>query len=219
MNGKNKQPVSAPLFDTVVSNPPFLSDESQTTLGSDGVTLSRKTGFEFAGLSAAKLLLCAAGIVTLCWGMWVTRELTKAGTDDVVSVRLSKIVGDFVSAQAQANINPDAAALQTAMYMRTLDAVLKERGTKGATILVAEAVIASTARDVTEDVRAETNRRMGMLGASVQASLGGNGAGMQASLANDGAGLMSSAHEQAPLGPNTFENREISAAVSQGYGQ
>ena len=95
--------------------------------------------------------------------MWVTRQLTKPGTGDVVSVRLSKLVGDFVSNQARSNVPEDVSAIQTAMYMKSLDAVLKERSAGGATILVAEAVVASSARDVTDDIRVATAARMATL--------------------------------------------------------
>jgi Type-F conjugative transfer system protein (TrbI_Ftype) len=117
-------------------------------------------GFHFAGLPAARLVLFACVLGALCWGMWVTRELIRPEPQALVSVRLSKLVADFVSAQARSNLPEDAAALQTAMYMKTLERVLKERSANGATILVAEAVVASSARDVTEEVRVQTASAM-----------------------------------------------------------
>ena len=120
-------------------------------------------GFRFAGFSAARLAFFILSVAALCWGMWVTRQLTKPGTGDVVSVRLSKLVGDFVSNQARSNVPEDVSAIQTAMYMKSLDAVLKERSAGGATILVAEAVVASSARDVTDDIRVATAARMATL--------------------------------------------------------
>jgi Type-F conjugative transfer system protein (TrbI_Ftype) len=119
--------------------------------------------FRFAGFSAARLAFFILCVAALCWGMWVTRQLTKPSADDLVSVRLSKLVGDFVTSQARSNVPEDVAAIQTAMYMKSLDTALKERSARGATILVAEAVIASSARDVTEEVRAETAARMASL--------------------------------------------------------
>ena len=120
-------------------------------------------GFRFAGFSAARLAFFIFCVAALCWGMWVTRQLTKPGTGDVVSVRLSKLVGDFVTNQARSNVPEDVSAIQTAMYMKSLDAVLKERSAGGATILVAEAVVASSARDVTDDIRVATAARMAAL--------------------------------------------------------
>ena len=120
-------------------------------------------GFRFAGFSVARLAFFILCVAALCWGMWVTRQLTKPGTGDVVSVRLSKLVGDFVSNQARSNVPEDVSAIQTAMYMKSLDAVLKERSAGGATILVAEAVVASSARDVTDDIKVATAARMATL--------------------------------------------------------
>ena len=120
-------------------------------------------GFRFAGFSTARLAFFILCVAALCWGMWVTRQLTKPSADDLVSVRLSKLVGDFVTSQARSNVPEDVSAIQTAMYMKSLDTALKERSARGATILVAEAVIASSARDVTEEVRAETAARMASL--------------------------------------------------------
>jgi conjugal transfer pilin signal peptidase TrbI len=121
------------------------------------------SGFRFAGFSATRLAFFILCVASLCWGLWVTRQLTKPGADDLVSVRLSKLVGDFVTSQARSNAPDDVAAIQTAMYMKALDTALKERSARGATILVAEAVVASSARDVTEEVRAETAARMASL--------------------------------------------------------
>ena len=149
-------------------------------------------GFRFAGFSAARLAFFILCVAALCWGMWVTRQLTKPGTGDVVSVRLSKLVGDFVSNQARSNVPEDVSAIQTAMYMKSLDAVLKERSAGGATILVAEAVVASSARDVTDDIRVATAARMATL--FPQAT--GIGAPANAPNPSQGAALMTPAVPQ-----------------------
>ena len=130
-----------------------------TGVGSQAQT-PRTAEFRFAGFSALRLASLGLCVAALCWGMWVTRQLARDAPQTVVSLRLSRLVSDFVTSQARSNTPDDVAAIQTALYMKSLDAVLKERSARGATILVAEAVIGASATDITDDVRAETLARM-----------------------------------------------------------
>ena len=123
----------------------------------------QNAGVRFAGLSSTRLVFFVFATASLCWAMWVTRALTKPVPDDLVAVSISKLVGDFVSVQARSNAPEDVAAVQTALYMKSLDEVLKARSAKGVTILVSEAVIASSARDITQEIRAETALKMASL--------------------------------------------------------
>ena len=85
----------------------------------------QNAGDRFAGLSSVRLVFFAFATLTLCWAIWVTRQLTRPVSDDLVAVSISKLVGDFVSVQARSNAPDDVAAVQTALYMKSLDEVLK----------------------------------------------------------------------------------------------
>ncbi len=123
----------------------------------------QNAGFRFAGVSSVRLVLFAFATLSLCWAMWVTRALTKPASDQLVAVSIAKLVGDFVSVQARSNAPDDVVAVQTALYMKSLDEALKARSARGVTILVSEAVIASSARDITQEIRAETALKMASL--------------------------------------------------------
>jgi hypothetical protein len=150
---------------TTLSSSSSDSTDFQTCATGSRTSLDgpRTAGFQFAGISAARLVLFVLAIASLCWAMWVTRQLTKPPADNLVSVSISKLVGDFVTVQARSNVPEDVAAIQTALYMKSLDDVLKARSSAGTTILVSEAVIGSSARDITAEIRAETAIKMAAL--------------------------------------------------------
>jgi Type-F conjugative transfer system protein (TrbI_Ftype) len=152
---------------TAPSPSPSDSTDFQTCATGSRTSLDgpRSARFQFAGISAARLVLFVLAIASLCWAMWVTKELRRPPADNLVSVSISKLVGDFVTAQARSNVPEDVAAIQTALYMKSLDNVLKARSAGGTTILVSEAVIASSARDITAEIRTETATKMAALSA------------------------------------------------------
>ncbi|RZL75274.1 MAG: hypothetical protein EOP66_11130 [Sphingomonas sp.] len=114
------------------------------------VTVRRKT--VFAGYTAAQLLIAAALVLALVWAMWVTKVVTAEKPQHIVKADLSRIVGEYVQAQARSATPPDQVQAQMRTFMASLDTELQRRGAAGEVILVGEAVLSKSVPDITADV-------------------------------------------------------------------
>nr|WP_276589036.1 MULTISPECIES: TrbI F-type domain-containing protein [unclassified Sphingomonas] len=106
----------------------------------------------FAGFTGPQLALGAVLLLALIWGMWVTRTLTTAPQQHIVKANLSRIVGDYVQAQARSATPPDQVRAQMQQFMASLDTELQRRSAQGQVVLVGEAVLSKSVPDITGDV-------------------------------------------------------------------
>jgi hypothetical protein len=106
----------------------------------------------FAGYTAGELILGAAILIALVWAMWVTRILTAEKPQHIVKADLSRIVGEYVQAQARSATPPDQVQAQMRLFMASLDTELQRRGVNGQVVLVGEAVLSKSVPDITADV-------------------------------------------------------------------
>lgn len=106
----------------------------------------------FAGYTAGQLFIGAAILFALVWAMWVTRTVTADKPQHIVKADLSRIVGDYVQAQARSATPPDQVQAQMRAFMASLDTELQRRGADGQVILVGEAVLSKSVPDITADV-------------------------------------------------------------------
>ena len=109
------------------------------------------------------MALVAGMIVTVLWGVWATDKLLTLERREVVTVQLSRIMGDFVEAEARAGRPPAETRLRVEAYLKAVQASVARLGAKGRTVLVAEAVVAGSTPDLTQAVRADVARRMGTI--------------------------------------------------------
>jgi hypothetical protein len=114
------------------------------------ITVRRKT--VFAGYTAAQLLTAAALVLALVWGMWVTKLVMAEKPQHIVKADLSRIVGEYVQAQARSATPPDQVQAQMRIFMASLDTELQRRGAAGQVVLVGEAVLSKSVPDITADV-------------------------------------------------------------------
>ncbi len=114
------------------------------------VTVRRKT--VFAGYTASQLLIGAALILGLVWAMWVTKLVTTEKPQHIVKADLSRIVGEYVQAQARSATPPDQVQAQMRTFMALLDTELQRRDAAGQVVLVGEAVLSKSVPDITADV-------------------------------------------------------------------
>lgn len=114
------------------------------------VTVRRKT--VFAGYTATQLLIGAALVLALVWAMWVTKVVTAEKPQHIVKADLSRIVGEYVQAQARSATPPDQVQAQMRTFMASLDTELQRRGAAGQVVLVGEAVLSKSVPDITADV-------------------------------------------------------------------
>lgn len=101
--------------------------------------------------------------VSTVWGVWATRTLLALEKRQVVTVQLSRIMGDFVQAEARSGRPAEQTRGEVEAYLKAVQASVEHLGQNGRTVLVAEAVVAGGVPDMTETVRADVARRMGDL--------------------------------------------------------
>lgn len=106
----------------------------------------------FAGYTAGQLLVGAAVLMALIWGMWVTKTVIGEPPQHIVKADLSRIVGNYVQAQARSATPPAQVEAQMKLFMASLDDELQRRGAKGQVVLVGEAVLSKSVPDITGDV-------------------------------------------------------------------
>lgn len=120
-------------------------------IGPGAVTTHTTRRTVFAGYTLGQLILGAAVIGLIIWGMWVTRAIT-APPQRIVKANLSGIVGEYVQAQARSATPPDQVQEQMRAFITSLDIELQRRGADGQVVLVGEAVLSRSVPDITPDV-------------------------------------------------------------------
>lgn len=114
----------------------------------------------FAGLRPMTLLIAVALFVALLGAAWTARTLVALTQQRIVTVRLSELMGQFVEAEARKGSDPETARQHIAAYLVAVEKAVDALGQDGTTVLVAEAVVAGSARDVTNELRADVANAM-----------------------------------------------------------
>jgi hypothetical protein len=117
-----------------------------------------KRGF---GINLTAVALALSMIGSTLWGVWATDKLLALEKREVVTVQLSRIMGDFIEAEARSGRPPEETRRRVQAYLTAVEASVGQLGREGRTVLVAEAVVAGSTPDLTEAVRADVARRMG----------------------------------------------------------
>lgn len=114
----------------------------------------------FAGYSATTLATFAVILAAGLWSGWATDKLLSLQKREVVTVELSSIMDDFVEAEARSGRSPEDMKRRVEQYLTAIQASVESLGHGGRTVLVAEAVVAGSAPDLTDVVRADVTKRM-----------------------------------------------------------
>jgi hypothetical protein len=117
----------------------------------------------FAGLNLTAIALGASMLASTLWGVWATHKLLDLQKREVVTVQLSRIMGEFIEAEARAGRPPEETKRRVQAYLQAVEASVQRLSRDGRTVLVAEAVVAGSTPDFTAAVRADVTRRMGAL--------------------------------------------------------
>jgi hypothetical protein len=110
--------------------------------------------------SPTAMLLAASMIGSTLWGVWATDRLLTLEKREVVTVQLSRIMGEFIEAEARAGRPAEETRMRVELYLKAVEASVEALGREGRTVLVAEAVVSGSAPDLTESVRADVARRI-----------------------------------------------------------
>ena len=117
-------------------------------------------------LASINLTAVAVGVGMVgqvLWGVWATDKLLTVEKREVVTVQLSRIMGDFIEAEARAGRPREETKMRVQAYLKAVEASVQKLGREGRTVLVAEAVVAGSTPDLTQSVRADVVRRMGAI--------------------------------------------------------
>lgn len=116
-----------------------------------------------ASINLTAVVLGVGMIGQVLWGVWATDKLLTLEKREVVTVQLSRIMGDFIEAEARAGRTPEETRMRVQAYLMAVEASVQRLGREGRTVLVAEAVVAGSTPDLTQSVRADVVRRMGAI--------------------------------------------------------
>lgn len=115
----------------------------------------------FAGLSLTALALGGSMLVSTLWGAWATHKLIELDHREVVTVQLSRIMGDFIEGEARSGRSAEETQARVGAYLKAVEASVQNLGREGRTVLVAEAVVSGGVPDLTDQVRADVAKRLG----------------------------------------------------------
>ena len=110
-------------------------------------------GWPLVRVGTAALLLAA-----LVWAAWATRTLVELRERRIVSVSLSRLVEDFVAAEARNGGSREDAAKRTGAYLGAVNRAVTNLARDGTTVLVSEATLGRSVPDRTAQVRAAVSR-------------------------------------------------------------
>ncbi|VVT10103.1 Type-F conjugative transfer system protein (TrbI_Ftype) [Sphingomonas sp. EC-HK361] len=113
-----------------------------------------------AGWPVARVIAAVLLTAALVWAAWTTRTVVELQQRRIVSVSLSRLVEDFVAAEARNGGTPEQSASRTASYLAAVNKAVAEFGQGGTTVLVSEATLGRSVDDRTADVRARVARAM-----------------------------------------------------------
>jgi len=91
------------------------------------------------------------------WVAWATKGIVELRTHQthIVKARLTEVVSDYVQATARSGGSPDQVTQATANFLRVLNDVVTARSADGQIVLLANAIVAGQAPDITDQIRAE----------------------------------------------------------------
>lgn len=127
------------------------------------ILATKSASRRFSNPSLTAIAVGASMLASTLWGVWATHELLDLQKREVVTVQLSRIMGEFIEAEARAGRPPEETKQRVQAYLQAVEASVQRLSRDGRTVLVAEAVVAGSTPDLTETVRADVVHRMGGL--------------------------------------------------------
>lgn len=99
-------------------------------------------------------------VCLLLWGAWVSREVARP-REQIVTVRLSETIARFVDAEARSGKAPEDGQARTLAYLQAAEAAVREMGSNGRVVLVAEAVLSGDVPDATAELEQRVAAKLG----------------------------------------------------------
>ena len=120
----------------------------------------KKPGRTIAGWPVRNIAVAALLLVALIWAAWATRTLLDLSKREIVSVSLSRLVEDFVAAEARNGGTPEETSRRTATYLAAINETLGALAKDGTTVIVSEATLGKSVPDRTGWVAAQVQERL-----------------------------------------------------------
>jgi NAD+--asparagine ADP-ribosyltransferase len=113
-----------------------------------------------AGWPVRNVALAALLLLGLVWAAWATRTLLDLSKRQIVSVSLSRLVEDFVAAEARNGGTPEETSRRTATYLAAVNETLGALAKDGTTVIVSEATLGKSVPDRTGWVAGQVQARL-----------------------------------------------------------
>lgn len=102
-------------------------------------------------------------VAVVLWGAWMTKTVIyDAPQGEIKSVELQPIIQEYVQAQSRSDSDVATITLETEKFMAVLEEELKNAGSNGDTIVVAEAVLSKNVPDITPKIKRAVYDRVSM---------------------------------------------------------
>lgn len=124
------------------------------------VAKAQKPGRTIAGWPVANVAIGTLLLLSLVWAAWATRSLNDLSKRQIVSVSLSRLVEDFVAAEARNGGTPEETSRQTATYLAAINETLGTLAKDGTTVIVSEATLGKSVPDRTGWVAEQVQARL-----------------------------------------------------------
>ena len=110
-----------------------------------------------SGRSIIVVLLVTAAIL---WIIWVSLRLIEPNRQQIVQVRMSEIMRDFIDGEAKGDADPEVTRQEIARYLQATEAAVDDLGRSGHVILVAEAVLSKNTPDATPQLKTKIAQKL-----------------------------------------------------------
>jgi hypothetical protein len=104
--------------------------------------------------------LLGAVVLLFLWACWATGQLLSRREPTIVTVDLARVMSDYIRAESADELPPAQATLRAALFARLAEDGVAALGSDGALVLVSQAVVGKSARDVTPDLVRYIEQRM-----------------------------------------------------------
>jgi hypothetical protein len=119
--------------------------------------IAREAAGSMPNATLLRVGMVGAAAALLLWGTWVSKGIyeLRHHSNQIVKVRLSEIVADYVQSAARSGAPTDQAAQQTGTFLKVLNDTLEAHRTQGQIVMLANTIVAGDVPDITEQVRTE----------------------------------------------------------------
>ncbi|WP_422342854.1 TrbI F-type domain-containing protein [Parasphingorhabdus sp.] len=88
-------------------------------------------------------------VAAILWIIWVSISLTRNQKPEIMQVRLSEIMNEFVDAEARKDGDPEVTRETIARYLKIMEDTVADMSREGRVMIVSEAIVSPNTPDAT----------------------------------------------------------------------